>query len=232
MCLRGVGQGRPSGLGSLNGVRCTREGVSAQQRGCGGVAGYRATVRGGSETRAAADEESVRRPAGCSASAEVHCGFPGMLSSQLHVSAQKLLPPLGDCHFFIPALSRGCVSVSEFLICGLSYSAFSKVPDLKRQGGERSLAMACLLPTCDTSKTPLCPDALTAVQCCLSSCSALQTSLCPASEPSGWLSSIHVLPLLFQAVCISVSLSIGKDCPGYFSVLVENHCVCQGSLEK
>lgn len=45
---------------------------------------------------------------------------------------------------FIPALSRGCVSVSEFLIRGLSSSAFSKVPDLKRQGGERSLAMACL----------------------------------------------------------------------------------------
>lgn len=56
--------------------------------------------------------------------------------------------------FFFPAQSRGCVSLSEFLIYGLSSSAFSKVADLKRQGGGRSLAMACLLPTGDTSKTP------------------------------------------------------------------------------
>lgn len=50
--------------------------MRAQQREYGEVAGYRAAVRGSSETRAAADEESARRPARCSASAEVHLCLP------------------------------------------------------------------------------------------------------------------------------------------------------------
>lgn len=79
------------GLVSLNGVCCVREAMSAQQRGCGGVAGYRAAVRGSSETRAAADEESTRRPAGYSASAEAHLCLPRQAVNQPHVSAQKLL---------------------------------------------------------------------------------------------------------------------------------------------
>lgn len=42
------------------------------------------------------------------------CVFPGMLSSQPHVSAQKLyLQPLGECHLFFYSSSESRLCVSQ-----------------------------------------------------------------------------------------------------------------------
>lgn len=130
--------------------------------------------------------------------------------------------------FFIPALSRGCVSVSEFLIYGLSSSVFSKVPDLKRQGGERSLAMACLLPTHDTSKTPPGSD---------HSSVPPQLLLCAPDKSlprlrAQWLTEFDSRPAPTFSSCLCLSFLIHRERLSWVLLFCSNRESLKGSLQE
>lgn len=131
-----------------------------------------------------------------------------MSSPSLYSQTTSLLS-LGECGFCFFTSEERLYATQESLGFGLSYRAFSKVV-LNDTGRERE--SECEMTSTLSHRTPL----VITFQCPFRARSVLQACLCSTTEPM-----VLVLTPLFQAesrilstVCVSISPSPGKDCPG------------------